>query len=156
MWFLVILLVGTGEPPPYCNKNTLGKIESKFGIGRPPPPQLGQKTKFFQWFDLRAPLNHAKVIKYKCSMPRISDGTAFALESGFKVHVTQHTYIYLIFHHTVEVFYKTYTNIAGVLWPPNWVPFLEGSTTQPRSWEEAFAWRFGIQGHYQKTYTNTG
>ena len=56
MWFLVILLVGTGEPPPYCNKNTLGKIESKFGIGRPPPPQLGQKTKFFQWFYLKAPL----------------------------------------------------------------------------------------------------
>ena len=56
MWFLVILLVGTGEPPPYCNENTLGKIESKFGIGRPPPPQLGQKTKFFQWVYLKAPL----------------------------------------------------------------------------------------------------
>ena len=55
MWFLVILLVGTGEPPPYCNKNTLGKIGSKFGIGRP-PPQLGQKPKFFQWAYLRAPL----------------------------------------------------------------------------------------------------
>ena len=31
------------------------KIESKFGIGRP-PPQLGQKTKFFDRFNLRAPL----------------------------------------------------------------------------------------------------
>ena len=49
-------MVGTGEPPPYCNKNTLGKIESKFGIGRPPPPQLGQKTKFFLRFNLKTPL----------------------------------------------------------------------------------------------------
>ena len=57
-WFLVILLVGTGEPLPYCNKNTLGKIESKFGIGRP-PPQLGQKTKFFDRCHLRAPLRQA-------------------------------------------------------------------------------------------------
>ena len=57
MWFLVILLVGTGEPLPYCNKNTLGKIESKFGIGRSPPPQLGQKTKFFDRFNLRSPLS---------------------------------------------------------------------------------------------------
>ena len=46
MWFLVILLVGTGEPPPYCNKNTLGKIESKFGIGRP-PPWVGTKDQIF-------------------------------------------------------------------------------------------------------------
>ena len=46
------------EPPPYCNKNTLGKIWSKFGIGRPPPPQLGQKTKFFQCAYLKAPLMH--------------------------------------------------------------------------------------------------
>ena len=57
MWFFVILLVGTGEPPPYCNKNTLGKIGSKFGIDRPPPPQLGHKPKFFQWAYLKAPLS---------------------------------------------------------------------------------------------------
>ena len=44
--FLVILLVGTGEPPSYCNKNTLGKIESKFGIGRP-PPSVGTKDQIF-------------------------------------------------------------------------------------------------------------
>ena len=44
--FLVILLVGTGEPLPYCNKNTLGKIGSKFGIGRP-PPSVGTKTQIF-------------------------------------------------------------------------------------------------------------
>ena len=47
-WFLVILLVGTGEPLPYCNKNTLGKIESKFGIGRPPPPSVGTKDQIFR------------------------------------------------------------------------------------------------------------
>ena len=32
--------------PPYCNKNTLGKIESKFGIGRP-PPSVGTKDQIF-------------------------------------------------------------------------------------------------------------
>ena len=46
MWFLVILLVGTGEPPPYCNKNTLGKIGSKFGIGRPPPLSWEKRPNF--------------------------------------------------------------------------------------------------------------
>ena len=46
--FLVILLVGTGEPLPYCNKNTLGKIASKFGIGRPPPPSVGTKDQIFR------------------------------------------------------------------------------------------------------------
>ena len=55
MIFYVILLVGTGEPLPYCNKNTLGKIESKFGM-------LGQKTKFFDRFNLKAPLTHANVL----------------------------------------------------------------------------------------------
>ena len=57
----MILLVGTGEPLPYCNKNTLGKIEFEFefGIGRP-PLQSGQKTKFFDRFNLKAPL-----IQYK-------------------------------------------------------------------------------------------
>ena len=44
----MILLVGTGEPLPYCNKNTLGKIESKFGIGRPPPPSVGTKDQIFR------------------------------------------------------------------------------------------------------------
>ena len=44
----MILLVGTGEPLPYCNKNTLGKIESKFGIGRPPPPSVGPKDQIFR------------------------------------------------------------------------------------------------------------
>ena len=48
MRFLVILLVGTGEPLPYCNKNTLGKIGSKFGIGRPPPPSVGTKDQIFR------------------------------------------------------------------------------------------------------------
>ena len=44
----MILLVGTGEPLPYCNKNTLGKIASKFGIGRPPPPSVGTKDQIFR------------------------------------------------------------------------------------------------------------
>ena len=48
MIFYVILLVGTGEPLPYCNKNTLGKIGSKFGIGRPPPPSVGTKDQIFR------------------------------------------------------------------------------------------------------------
>ena len=52
-------MVGTGEPPPYCNKNTLGKIGSKNWDWQTPPPQLGQKTKFFDRFNLRAPLNVA-------------------------------------------------------------------------------------------------
>ena len=63
MWFLVILLVGTGEPLLYCNKNTLGKIEFEFefGIGRP-PLQSGQKTKFFDRFNLRSPLSEHLVV----------------------------------------------------------------------------------------------
>ena len=64
--FLMIFYVIFGDfvgwdwgTPPYCNKNTLGKIGSKFGIGIPPPPQLGQKAKFFQWVYLKAPLNRS-------------------------------------------------------------------------------------------------
>ena len=57
MWFLVILLVGTGEPPPYCNKNTLGKIESKFGIGRPPPLSWDKRPNFSNDSIWRLPFN---------------------------------------------------------------------------------------------------
>ena len=63
MWFLVIfnVIVGWNWGTPAIlqqnpNKSTLGKFGSKLGIGRPPPPQLGQKPKFSDRFNLKAPL----------------------------------------------------------------------------------------------------
>ena len=89
MWFLVILLVGTGEPPPYCNKNTLGKIGSKFGIGRPPPPQLGQKPNFFQKSNLWAPLS-------KPNLANFFEGNIFLGGIG-RLNIAKGTDIYLLY-----------------------------------------------------------
>ena len=64
MWFLVILLVGTGEPPPYCNKNTLGKIESKFGIGKPPLLSWDKRPNFSNASIWRLPLELMQLLSF--------------------------------------------------------------------------------------------
>ena len=38
------------------NKSTLGKLDQNLGLADP-PPKLGQKPKFFQKSDLKAPLS---------------------------------------------------------------------------------------------------
>ena len=52
---MVILLVGTGEPRHIATKTPLEKLNQNLGLADP-PPQLGQKTKFFDRFNLKAPL----------------------------------------------------------------------------------------------------
>ena len=59
MWFLVILSVGTGEPPPYCNKNTLGKLDQNLGLADPPPLSWDKIPNFSILPIWRLPL-HAK------------------------------------------------------------------------------------------------
>ena len=60
-------LVGTGEPPPYCDKiltfmgsskanKVLVNFEKKLGLGQTPPPSLGQNPNFYQKFVLEASL----------------------------------------------------------------------------------------------------
>ena len=63
---MVILLVGTGEPLPYCNKNTLGKIASKFGIGRPPPPSVGTKDQIFRQIQFEGSPNGSSLCNSQC------------------------------------------------------------------------------------------
>ena len=48
--------MGLGNPCHIATKTPLEKLNQNLGLADPHPPQLGQKTKFFDRFNLRAPL----------------------------------------------------------------------------------------------------
>ena len=52
-WFCWL---GLGNPCHIATKTPLEKLNQNLGLADPHPPQLGQKTKFFDRFNLKAPL----------------------------------------------------------------------------------------------------
>ena len=56
MSFLVNFWLGLGNPCHIATKTPLEKLNKNLGLADPHPPQLGQKTKFFDRCYLRAPL----------------------------------------------------------------------------------------------------
>ena len=53
-WFCWL---GLGNPCHIATKTPLEKLHQNLGLADPHPPQLGQKTKFFDRSNLRAPLS---------------------------------------------------------------------------------------------------
>ena len=56
MSFLVNIWLGLGNPCHIATKTPLEKLNKNLGLADPHPPQLGQKTKFFDRFNLKASL----------------------------------------------------------------------------------------------------
>ena len=56
MIFYVIFGDFVGWDRHIATKTPLEKLDQNLGLADPPPPQLGQKPKFFQKSNLRAPL----------------------------------------------------------------------------------------------------
>ena len=61
-WFCWL---GLGNPRHIATKTPLEKLDQNLGLADPPPPQLGQKTKFFQWVYLKAPLRSCTFSRFK-------------------------------------------------------------------------------------------
>ena len=62
-YFLWFCWLGLGNPCHIATKTPLEKLHQNLGLADPHPPQLGQKTKFFDRSSMRAPLIVIFVIK---------------------------------------------------------------------------------------------